>query len=141
MSFFVFILVAIFCGTSFFIFQDIVWLAKHRDEFLVVSFISSAVLAIVAEANLRCGDFLSEKSCRQSTGSFSFFLVVTTRHSLSFHKFERQSYLFGLDNAIFLLVDVNWECSIFDFSFFSADSYLFVCLSVMRFFSLQLFRF
>ena len=101
MSFFVFILVAIFCGTSFFIFQDIVWLAKHRDEFLVVSFISSAVLAIVAEANLRCGDFLSEKSCRQSTGSFSFFLVVTTRHSLSFHKFERQSYLFGLDNAIF----------------------------------------
>ena len=69
--------------------------------FLVVSFITSAVLAIVAEANLRCGDFLSEKKCRQSTGSFSFFLVLTTRHSLSFHKFERQRYLFGVDNAIF----------------------------------------
>ena len=109
--------------------------------FLLVSFIISAVLAIVAEANLRCGDFLSEKFCRQSTGSFCFFLVVTTRHSLSFHKFERQSYLFGLDNAILLLVDVNWECSIFDFSFFSAESYLFMSLSVMRFFSLQVFHF
>ena len=32
-----FILVAIFCGTNFFIFRDIVWLAKHRDVFLVVS--------------------------------------------------------------------------------------------------------
>ena len=99
------------------------------------------MLAIVAEANLRCGDFLSEKICRQSTGSFSYFLVLTIRHSLSFHKFERQSYLFGVDNAIFLLVDVSWECSFFDFSFFSAKSYLFMCLSVMRFFSLQVFHF
>ena len=69
--------------------------------FLVVSFISSAVLAIVAEANLRCGDFLSEKSYRHSAGSLSLFLVLTTKHSLSFHKIENESCLFGVDNAFF----------------------------------------
>ena len=93
---------------------------------------------VVAEANLRCGDFLSEKSCRHSTGSFSFFLVLTTRHSLSFDKFERQSCLLEVDNA-FLLVDVTWECLIFHISFFSLESCLLMCLSVMRFFSLQVF--
>ena len=54
--------------------------------FLVVPFISSTGLAIVAEANLHCGDFLSKKSCRHCTGSFSFFLVLTTK--LSFHKLK-----------------------------------------------------
>ena len=74
--------------------------------FIVAPFIDSTDLAIAAEANSRCGDFLSEKICRHSTGSFSFFLVLTTRHSLSFHKLERQSCLFGVDNA-FLHVDVT----------------------------------
>ena len=73
----------------------------HLAVFIVVPFINSTGSAIAAEANLRCGDFLSEKCCRHSTGSFSFFLVLTTRHSLSFHKFERQSCLFGVDNAFF----------------------------------------
>ena len=49
MSFFVFVLDAIFCGTHFFIFQDTVWLDKSFDVFLVVPFISSSGLAIVAE--------------------------------------------------------------------------------------------
>ena len=49
--------------------------------FNVVPFISSTGLAIDAKANLRCGDLLSEKNC-QSTGSLSFFLVLTTGHSL-----------------------------------------------------------
>ena len=48
--------------------------------FIDVPFISSTGLAIVAEANLRCGDFLSEKSCRHCNGSFTFFLVLNTRH-------------------------------------------------------------
>ena len=69
--------------------------------FIVVPFVNSTVSAIVAKANLRCGYFLPEKCCRHSTGSFSFFLALTTRHSLSFHKFERQSCLFGVDNAFF----------------------------------------
>ena len=67
--------------------------------FIDVPFISSTGLAIVAEANLRCGDCLYEKSCRHCTGSFSFFLVLTTRHGLSFYKIERQSCLFVVKNA------------------------------------------
>ena len=41
--------------------------------FIVVPFIISAGLAIVAEANLRFGGFCPKKKCRHSTGSFSFF--------------------------------------------------------------------
>ena len=88
---------------------------------IVVPFISSTGLAIVADADFRCGDYLSEKSCRHSTGSFSFFLVLTTRHSLSFPKFERQSCFFGVDNALFTCY---WylECLVFEVNFFSLES-------------------
>ena len=42
--------------------------------FIVVSFISSLGLAIVAEADLLCGIFLSEKTCRyKSVVSTSFW--------------------------------------------------------------------
>ena len=140
MSFFVFILGAIFCGTIFFVFQDIVWLVK---SFWCVCCWSNHQVFWVSG---RCRSefalwwFFVRKSCRHSTGSFSFFLVLTTRHSLSFQKFERQSCLFGVDNAFFtcwcyLGVLNNW------FQFFSVESCLFICLSVMRFFSLQVFPF
>ena len=66
--------------------------------FIVVSFVRSTRKAIVAEANLRCGDFLFEKNCH-STGSFFFFFVLTARHYLSFHKFERQWCLFWFGDA------------------------------------------
>ena len=84
--------------------------------FIVVPLIRSTGLAIVAEANLRCGVFCP-KSFRHNDGSFSSFLVLTTRHSLSFHKFERQGGFFGLIMH-FSPVDVTWECLIKDFSFF-----------------------
>ena len=48
--------------------------------FIVAPFIDSTDLAIVAEADLRCGDFLSEKSCLQKlvvfTGFWSWLLNV-----------------------------------------------------------------
>ena len=59
--FFVFILDAIFCGTNFFIFQDSVWLVKKSICVHYTPFIDATGLAIVQEAELRCGDFLSEK--------------------------------------------------------------------------------
>ena len=50
--------------------------------FIVVPFINSTRLAIVAEADLRCGDFLSEKSCRHklvvSTSVWSRLLNVSS---------------------------------------------------------------
>ena len=51
--------------------------------FINVPFIKSTASAIVAEANLRCGFFCPNKSCRYSTCSFPFFLVFTTRRILS----------------------------------------------------------
>ena len=83
--------------------------------------------------------FFVRKNCRHSAGCFSFFLVLTTRHSLSFHKFERHSCLFGLIMHCSLL-NGNWECLVL-ISVFSVESCLFMCLSVMRFFSLQVFQF
>ena len=71
MSFFVFVLDAIFCGTNFFIFQDTVWLVKSSRCVHYCSIHQLYWLAIVAEADLRCDDFLSEKSCRHN-------LVVST---------------------------------------------------------------
>ena len=48
--------------------------------FIVAPFIDSTDLAIVAEADLRCGDFLSKKSCRHKlvvfTGFWSWLLNV-----------------------------------------------------------------
>ena len=92
-----------FVAQFLFIFHDIVWLVKSScsvhccscHQFYWVSDRCRSEFALLC--------FLSEKSCRHSTGSFSFFLVLIPRHSLSFHKFERQSCLFGVDNAFFLV--------------------------------------
>ena len=50
--------------------------------FIVVPFINSTGLAIVAEADLRCGDFLSEKNFRHklvvSTSFWSWLLNVSS---------------------------------------------------------------
>ena len=50
--------------------------------FIVVPFISSTSLAIVAEVDLRCDDFLSEKSCRHklvvSTSFWSWLLTASS---------------------------------------------------------------
>ena len=77
--FFVFVLDAIFCGTNFLIFQDTVWLVKSS---WYVPFMNSTGLAIVAEADLRCGDFLSEENCRHklvvSTSFWSWLLNVSS---------------------------------------------------------------
>ena len=67
--------------------------------FIVVSFVKSTRKAIVAEANLRCGDFLFEKKLSSQYWQFFFLFGLTTRHYLSFHKFERQWCLFGFGDA------------------------------------------
>ena len=58
---FVFVLDTIFCGTIFFIFQDSVWLVKKTWWAFVVPIINFIGLAIVAAADLRCGDFCPKK--------------------------------------------------------------------------------
>ena len=115
------------------------WL-RSLDVLIDVPFINSTGLAIVPEADLRCGDFLSEKIYRHSAGSLSFFLVLTTRPSLSFHKIERQSCLIVM-RMHFLLVNSTCECLVFDFSFILWNhvflrAYQLFCCSRYKFFHL-----
>ena len=51
--------------------------------FTVVPFINSTGLAIVAEADLRCGEFLSEKNCRHK-----MFILDVTFCGTSFFSFQ-----------------------------------------------------
>ena len=71
--------------------------------FIVVTFISSTRLAIVAEAILRCGDILSEGSCRHK-------LVV----SISFWSWllNVSSFLTSLKYTAtaFWVVNALWVC-------------------------------
>ena len=63
--------------------------------FIVVPFINSTRLAIVAEVDLRCGDFLSEKSCHKLVVSTSFWSRLRSVSSVLTTKKDRDKY-FGL---------------------------------------------
>ena len=66
--------------------------------FVVVPILNSTDLAIVAEVDLRCGDFLSEKSCRHK-------LVVST--SFWSWLLNASSFLTSLKHAALLFSIVN----------------------------------
>ena len=120
-------------------FQDSVWLVKKIDVFFVVPFINSIVLAIFAEVDLRCGEFLSEKSWRHklvvSTSFWSWLLNVS-------------SVLTSLNyTAIFLGLlmrcgynDDSWEYYVFNFGLYDFEICIFLCLSLIRSFVVQFFQ-
>ena len=54
-------------------FRTVCGLLRNLDVFIVVPFINSTGIAIVAEADLRCDDFLSEKNCQKLVVSTSFW--------------------------------------------------------------------
>ena len=63
---------------------------------IVVPFINATGLAIVAKADLRCGDFLSEKSCRYKlVVSISFWSRLLNVSSVLTTK-KKQRQFFGL---------------------------------------------
>ena len=116
MSFFVFILDAIFCGTIFFpYFRTLCGWLSHLYVFIDVRFIRSPGLAIVAEANLRCGDFLSGKVVTV-LAVFSFWSWLTDIPWV-FINFKDSAAFLGLIMHCSLVIG-SWECLIFDFSFF-----------------------
>ena len=123
-----------------FVFQDIVWLVKSFCCIHCCSIHQVYCVSGRCRSEFALWWFFVRKSCRHNTGSFSFFLFLTNRHSLSFHKFERHSCLFGVDNS---LSTCYWYLGVlsFWFQFFSVESCHFMCLSVMRFFSLQVIPF
>ena len=121
----------------FLVFKDIMWLVQsswcvHCCSIHLVSWVSDR-----CRSEFALWWFFVRKSCRHTMGIF-FFLVLTTRHSLSFHKFETQRWLFGVDIAFFTCY---WYLGVLSFwfqFFFSVESCHFMCLSVMQFFSLQM---
>ena len=100
--------------------DQVYWVSDRcRSQFALWCFLSEKVVVTVLAVFLSFWSWLPDIPC--------------------FHKFERQSCLFGLIMH-FLPVDCTWECLIIDFIFF-LESCLFMCLSVMRFFWLQVFPF
>ena len=95
--------------------------------FIVVRLIKSPGLAIVAEANLRCGDFLSEKVVVTVLAVFSFWswlpdipwVFINLKTALPF---------LGLI-MLCLLVNGTWECLVLDFSFFCGIMSFYVSIS------------
>ena len=68
------------------------------------------------------------KKSRYSTCSFSFFLVLTTRHYLSFFKFERQKCLFGIGKALFTCW---WHLGVSNYRFqFFICGIMYFCVSI-----------
>ena len=82
MSISVFVLDAIFCGTFFSFSRTVCDLLRNLDVINVVQLINSTGLLIVAEADLRCGDFLSEKTCHKLVNSTSFWSWLLNNFSV-----------------------------------------------------------
>ena len=68
---------------------------RHLDVFIIVPFVSSIGLEIVAEADLLGGNFLSEKSCFNSVVSTSFWSWLLNASSVLTHLSNTQRCFFG----------------------------------------------
>ena len=73
MSFVWLFLMRSFVVQLFLFFRTLCGQLRHLDVIIVVPFIRSTGLAIVAEADSLCGIFLSEKSCHKLVVSTSFW--------------------------------------------------------------------
>ena len=88
-------------GFSFF--RTVCGYLRNLDVSIVVSSINSTGIAIVAEANLRCGAFLTDKSCRHKlvvSTSFWFWLLNVSSVFTSLKYTE----------TIFWFVNALWVC-------------------------------
>ena len=140
MSFFVFILDAIFCGTKFFIFQDIMWLVKLSWCVHCCSIQQYYWVSYRCRSEFTLWWFFVRKQLLSQYWQFFLLFGLDYQTFLVFINLRDRAAFLGLI-MLFLLVDVTWECLIIVFSFFSVESCLFMCLSLMWFFSLQVFPF
>ena len=87
-------LIRLFMVQGFSFFRTVCGYLRNLDVFIVVPFINSYRVATVAVADFRCGDFLSEKSCRHK-------LVVST------------SFWYWLLNVSSVLTSLKYTATIF----------------------------
>ena len=108
--------------------------------FIFVLFISSTGLAIVAEADLLYGIFLSEKSCRHKlVVSISFWSWLLSASSV-LTSLEYAALLFSLLMRCWY-ADCSWDFWVLDFVIYVSEICLFLCSSLMRFFVVQICSF
>ena len=103
MSFLCSSLMRLFVVQCFSFFRTVCGYLRNLDVFIVVPFINSYGLAIVAEANLHCGEFFSEKNCRHKlVVSLSFwYWLLNVSSVLTSLKFAA---------TIFWVVNALWVC-------------------------------
>ena len=116
LSFFVFVLDAIFCGTNFFIFQDTVWLVKsswcvHCCLIHQVSWFSDR-----CRSEFALWWFFVRKSGVTVLAVFSFWSWLPDI-PLVFINLKDSAAFLGLKMHFFLVIG-TWECFLFNFSFF-----------------------
>ena len=73
--------------------------------FIVAPVIDSTEIAIVVEADLRCGDFCPKKYLSQ-IGSYHWLLVLATECFFSFDNQKIQRHFFW----VFIIVNALWVC-------------------------------
>ena len=115
------------------------WLVQPSCSVNCCSLHQFYLLVVGAEANLRCGVFFSKKIVVTVLAVFlSFCSWLPDLPWVFISLKDRASFLRLIRH--FFFVNATQECLIFDFSF-SVESCLFMCLSVMRFFSSQVLPF
>ena len=118
MSFFVFIPDAIFCSTIFFsYFRTLCGWLSHFDAFIIVPFIRYIAFVVVAEANLRCGDSLSEKVFVTVLAVFLSFWSWLPHIPWVFINLKDSAAFLGLIMHCLFVIG-TWKRLVFDFSFF-----------------------
>ena len=106
--------------------------------FIVVSFISSLGLAIVAEPDSLGGIFLSEKNSRYKLVVSTSFWSWLLNASSVLTSLKYAALLFWFVNALWY-ADCSWEFWVLDFGIYVSEICLFLSSSLMRFFVVQVF--
>ena len=91
---------------------------------IVVPIINSTGLAVVAEADLCCGDFLSEENCHKLVVSTSFWSWLLNISSVLTSLKYTATIFFGLSKRC-KFADKSWEYYVFDFGLYVSEICLF----------------
>ena len=139
MSFFVFVLDAIFCGTIFFIFQDTVWLVKKSWWDHCCSNHRFYWPSDRCRSGFALWWSLSERSCHKLVVFTSFWSWLLNVSSV-LTSLKYTATFFGLlVRCVF--AHKSWENWVFDFGLYGSEKCRFLCLSLMRSFVVQIFSF
>ena len=95
-------LIRLFMVQGFSFFRTVCGYLRNLDVFIVVPFINSYRVATVAVADFRCGDFLSEKSCRHKLVVSTSFWYWLLNVSSVFISLKCTVTLFWFVNALWI---------------------------------------